>query len=196
MTGPAPHDVTRLLLDLEAGRPGAADALIPLVYDALRELAARAMSREGQGHTLQPTALVHEAFLRLMGPSSAEWQNRTHFYAVAARTMRRVLVDHARARGATKRSGGTQVALDEAFRPDPHLSPGEVIDLIAIEEAMVRLESLDARPARVVELRFFAGLDVAETADALGISPATVKRDWAFARAFLHRELDPGGAPA
>lgn len=193
MTAPEPHDVTQLLHDLETGKPGAAEALVPLVYDALRELAGRAMAREGAGHTLQPTALVHEAFLRLAGQRSTEWKNRTHFYAIAARIMRRVLVDHARSRGATKRRGGTQVILDEALTPDPHQSPERALDLIAIEDAMIQLESLEERSARVVELRFFAGLDVAETAEALGISPASVKRDWAFARAFLQRELASGG---
>lgn len=193
MTAPDSHDVTQLLRNLESGQPGAAEALIPLVYDALRELAGRAMAREGAGHTLQPTALVHEAFLRLANQRSADWQNRTHFYAIAARIMRRVLVDHARSRGAGKRHGGTQVLLAEAFTPDPRHTPERALDLIAIEDAMVALESLDPRAARVVELRFFAGLEVSETATALDISPASVKRDWAFARAFLERELSTWG---
>jgi RNA polymerase sigma factor (TIGR02999 family) len=195
MTLPEPTDITRLLHALESGDPGAADELAPLVYEQLHQLAVRALSHEQVGHTLQPTALVHEAFLLLAGQRSANWQDRTHFFAMAARLMRRILVDHARKRLATKRQGGVRVTLDDSLvSGDDDVERN--LDVIAVEEALTRLESLDERPARVVELRFFAGLNVEETAKALNISPASVVRDWAFAKAFLRRELAAGEAGA
>lgn len=192
MTDPESTDITSLLRALADGHPGAADQLVPLVYDRLHDLAVRALRRESDGHTLQPTALVHEAFLVLVNQRSAGWQNRTHFYSLAARIMRRVLIDQARKRLASKRGGGLRVTLDQAIHSED--DPAErIVNVIAIEAALTRLESLDERPARVAELRFFGGLDVGETAQALGISVATVKRDWTFARAFLKRELATAG---
>lgn len=194
-TRPDPSEITRLLHDLERGVPGAADQLAPLVYEQLHGLAVRALNRESDGHTLQPTALVHEAFLRLADQRAANWQDRTHFYAIAARMMRNILVDYARKRLTAKRDGGVRVVLDESLRSDGD-NLDKSLDVIAIEVAMTRLEALDERPARVVELRFYAGFSVDETAQALNISRASVARDWAFARAFLRRELATGEAGA
>ena len=158
----------------------------PLVYDELRRQARRQLRRERVGHTLQPTALVHEAFLRLAGQSQAQWQNRRQFFAVASRVMRRVLVDQARARAASKRGDGlTRVALDDAVATGA--SPD--VDVLALDQALDRLEQLDPRQARVVELRYFGGMSAAEAAEAVGLSLATVNRDWAMARAWLFREL-------
>ena len=186
-----PHEVTRLLQELDAGQADAAEQLAPLVYGELHVLAVHAMRREQDGHTLRPTALLHEAFLRLVGQQNAAWQSRSHFYGIAANAMRRILVDHARRRRAAKRDGGLRVTLDDSAAA---VAGGDAsaLDLIALDEALSRLGALDPRQARVVELRFFAGLEVEETARALGISPATVKRDWTFARAFLQRELAGG----
>ncbi|HNV74646.1 MAG TPA: sigma-70 family RNA polymerase sigma factor [Gemmatimonadaceae bacterium] len=184
---PAPKsDVTRLLLDLQRGRDGAADALVPLVYAELHDLAVHYMRGERTDHTLQPTALVHEAYMRLVDQRNASWQNRSHFFGIAAQAMRRILVDHARRKRATKREGGERVTLDESVAEAPQRS----VDLIALDDALVKLAALDPRQARVVELRYFGGLDIEQTAESLGISPATVKRDWTFARAFLQREMD------
>ena len=186
---PLPDDLTRLLLAWRDGEPGALDRLAPLVYDELRRQARRQLHGERAGHTLQPTALVHEAFLRLVEQRRAQWQNREQFFAVASRAMRRVLVDHARARMAAKRGDGqTLVALDEARAPSA--SPG--VDVLALDRALDRLAGLDPRQARVVELRYFGGLTAPETAAALDVSLATVNRDWAMARAWLFRELGGG----
>ena len=188
MTGaPLPPDeVTRLLVAWRDGQPGALDRLIPLVYDELRRQARWQLRRERFDHTLQPTALVHEAFLRLAGQSQAQWQNRRQFFAVASRVMRRVLVDQARARAASKRGDGlTRVALDDAVATGA--SPD--VDVLALDQALDRLEQLDPRQARVVELRYFGGMSAAEAAEAVGLSLATVNRDWAMARAWLFREL-------
>ncbi len=191
MTDNDAHRVTRLLQELDDGQPGAADRLAPLVYEELHVLAVHAMRRERDSHTLQPTALLHEAFFRLVGQQDAAWQNRSHFYGIAASAMRRILVDYARRRRAVKRDGGVRVTLqDHSAVNDAGTS--QALDVIALDDALKRLEALDPRQARVVELRFFAGLEVEETARALGISPATVKRDWTFARAFLRRELGTG----
>lgn len=186
------HDVTRLLREMGEGTPGAADRLAPLVYQELHRLAASAMRRESSGHTLQPTELVHEAFMRLAGQRSTDWKNRSQFYGIAAQAIRRILIDHARRRQAAKRDHGIRVTLDES------IGNGEEsqLELLALEDALTRLEELDPRQARVVELRYFAGLGVEEVAEALGISPATVKRDWTFARAFLIRALRGGSAGA
>jgi RNA polymerase sigma-70 factor, ECF subfamily len=180
------HDVTRLLLDLQQGRDGAADQLVPLVYGELHHLAVHYMRSERGDHTLQPTALVHEAYMRLVDQRHASWQNRSHFFGIAAQAMRRILVDHARRKQAGKREGGDRVTLDESVAEAPQRS----VDLIALDDALTKLAALDPRQARVVELRFFGGLDIEQTAESLGISPATVKRDWTFARAFLQREMD------
>jgi RNA polymerase sigma factor (TIGR02999 family) len=184
---PDTHEVTRLLQELRDGRDDAAERLAALVYDELHVLASRAMRGEKAGHTLQPTALVHDVFLRLVDARTVEWKSRAHFYGLAAQAMRRVLVDHARRRNALKRDGGVRVTLDDDVAESTDASS---IDLIALDDALAKLAALDARQARVVELRFFAGLDVEQTAEALGISPATVKRDWTFAKAFLHTELE------
>ena len=180
-------DVTALLISWSSGERSAADRLIPAVYDELHRQAARALRREGDEHTLQATALVHEAYLRLVDQRRVEWRNRAHFFGIAAEVMRRVLVDHARARLAAKRGGGMQrLTLDEAVEVS---SGGGDADVLALHDALERLALLDADQARLVELRYFGGLNIEETADTLGVSPATVKREWALARAWLRREL-------
>lgn len=186
-----PGDITSALAALHEGQPDAADRLATLVLDELHRLAERAMRREADGHTLQPTELVNEAFVRLVGNGHTTWQSRAHFFAIAAQTIRRLLVDHARRRRRGKRDFGTRVAFDETMAA----TEGTSLDLIALDDALRDLERLAPRQARVVELRFFAGLSVNETATVLTSSPATVKRDWTFARAFLLRALD-GGTPA
>ena len=162
------------------------DSLLPIVYQELRRLAASYLRRERPGQTLQPTALVHEAYLRLMKDKPGRWQNRAHFCAIAAHSMRQILIERARARGAQKRGGARQrVTLDEAL-----VAGGErSIDLVALDEALERLAAFDPEQARLVELRFFGGLTVEETADALKVSPETVMRDWQMAKAWLLREL-------
>jgi RNA polymerase sigma factor (TIGR02999 family) len=184
MTSPQASTVTRILAELGAGDASALDRLLPLVYDELRVIASSQLRREASGHTLDPTALVHEAFLRLVDQREG-FKNRGHFFGVAAQAMRRILVDYARRRRALKRDGGVRVTLTEGAGPDT----GAAEQVLAVDEALGRLEQMDPRLARVVELRFFAGLSVEETALALGISSATVKRDWAAARAWLQREL-------
>lgn len=184
MPSGASYDVTALLIDLQHRREGAMDELIPLVYSQLRTLAARYLRNERDGHTLQPTALVHEAFLKLVDQRTATWQNRAHFLGVAAQAMRRIVVDHARRRGAQKRGGGNLVTLDEQLAP-----AGRPLDLVRVDEALEELRRLDERQARVVELRYFGGLSIEETAEVIGISVATVKRDWVLAKAWLFRAL-------
>lgn len=180
-------DVTQLLTEWRGGDSSAGDKLLPLVYDELYRAAARAMSREAAGHTLQPTALVNEAYLRLVDQSRAAWQNRAQFYGVAAQVMRRVLVDHARARQSEKRGGGVHpITLDDLRDPAEEATP---LDVLALNDALEKLASFDPDQAKVVELRYFSGLNIDETAEALGISPATVKREWSVARAWLRREL-------
>jgi RNA polymerase sigma factor (TIGR02999 family) len=179
--------VTELLRAWGAGDAAASEALVPLVYAELRRQARRALRREGEGHTLQATALVHEAWLRLDGQHDARWESRTQFLAVAAQMMRRVLVDHARTRRARKRGGGaTQVSLGEAIQA---VAASDEVDVLALDEALGRLAVLDPRKARLVELRYFAGLSIPEAAAVLGISPATVGREWVVARMWLRREL-------
>lgn len=185
---PSPdQDITGLLEDVRLGVPGAADDLAARAYSELHRIAVNAMRRESEGHTLQPTELVDEAFIRLMGQQGTTWKNRSHFYAIAAQTIRRILIDHARHRRRIKRDHGLRITLDEAIQEEGAHS----LDLIALDDALQQLDHLAPRQARVVELRFFGGLEVEETAEALGISPATVKRDWTFARAFLLQSLDP-----
>jgi RNA polymerase sigma factor (TIGR02999 family) len=188
------HDVTRLLDDLSAGKQQAFDELLPLLYSELRRRAASQLRRERQNHTLQPTALVNEAFLKLVDQRSVRWQNRVHFLAVASQAMRRILLDHARTHRRVKRGGAApQVTLDEAMIAEESRS----IDLLALDEALERLSALDERQARVVELRFFGGLSVEEAAEVLSLSPATIKREWSMAKAWLHAELTaraPGAA--
>ena len=185
---PATPAVTELLHAWGAGDSGAGEALAPIVYAELRRQARRALRREGQGHTLQPTALVHEAWLRLDRQHGARWESRTQFLAVAAQMMRRVLVDHARTRHALKRGGAaTQVTLSEA---DAAVASADDVDVLALDEALARLAAIDPRKARLVELRFFAGMSIPEAAAALGVSLATVGREWAVARMWLRRELE------
>lgn len=187
MTTPSPQEVTQLLLAWSQGDQAALDQLIPLVHAELHRLAHRCMDRERAGHTLQTTALVNEAYLRLIDSSQVRWQNRAHFFAVAAQLMRRILVDFARARHNLKRGGAAQrVSLDEALLLPQESDP----DLIALDEALNALAALDPRQARAVELRFFGGLSVEETAEVLQVSPETVARDWRVAKAWLLRELD------
>jgi RNA polymerase sigma factor (TIGR02999 family) len=196
MTGTPTPDVTDLLLAWEEGNPGALDALLPVVYTELRKIAHARMRAEGPGcQTLETTALVHEAYLRLVGGRSVPWQNRTHFFAVCARLMRRILVDRARARHSAKRGGPA--------RPVPLFERRGAVaardeDLLALDEALDRLAAADRRMAEVVQLRYFGGLTVEETAHVLGTSRDTVMRDWKTARLWLARELggDEGGARA
>jgi RNA polymerase sigma factor (TIGR02999 family) len=184
-------DVTQILFDWEAGDTSALDRLIPLVSEELHQRAERLLRRERAGHTLQPTALVHEAYLRLVDQKRAGWQNRAHFFAVSARIMRRILVDHARRRRAAKRGdGAVKVPLDEAL--GAAVEPE--VDLLVLEDALERLAAAARRPCRVVELRYFGGLTLEETATVLEVSVATVKLDWQMARAWLYRELR-GPAP-
>lgn len=181
----AEDDVTTLLESARQGDTEAANQVAARVHEALHRIAVNALKREQAGHTLQPTELVDEAFVRLIGHKETTWENRSQFYAVAARTIRRILVDHARRRRSVKRDGGIQVTLDESISDER----GDRLNLIALDDALQQLDSLQPRQAKVVELRFFGGLDVDATAQALGISPATVKRDWTFARAFLLQSL-------
>jgi RNA polymerase sigma-70 factor (ECF subfamily) len=184
-------DVTALLSEMAAGNEAAADRLFPIVYGELKRLARSYMRRERSDHTLQTTALVHEAYLRLVGQESVKWQGRSHFFGIAARMMRRILTDHARRNLRLKRGGAKEnLPLDEALVFSPEYSE----ELLKLDEALDRLSQLDARQGRVVELRFFAGLSVEEAADFLRVSPKTVKRDWAVAKAWLHAELRGGNA--
>ena len=183
---PDPHEVTRLLLQWGDGRTEALDALMPLVYDELRSLARAYLRREGTGHTLQPTALVNEAYLRLVDQQRVQWQNRAHFFGIAAQIMRRLLVDHARASKAEKRGGGAmKVDLEHALAV---AAPEQQVDLEELDRALDRLAQFDDRQRRIVELRYFAGATHEETSEALGISVATVKREWTLARAWLKKE--------
>ena len=178
--------VTRTLEAVQKGDHASLDRLLALVYDELRELASGYLKRESGGHTLQPTALVHEVFLKLVDQTKVDWQGRTHFFAVSAQAMRRILVDHARRKGRTKRGGRRRrVELDERVI----LSPRRVDDIIAVDDALHRLVEVDPRQANVVELRFFGGLTVADVAEALGVSKRTVESEWKMARAWLRREL-------
>jgi RNA polymerase sigma factor (TIGR02999 family) len=162
------------------------DKLMPLVYDELRRQAARYLRREQPGHTLQTTALIHEAYVRLVDQHNVQWQNRAHFFGIAAQMMRRILVDHARTKKRAKRGGSDiRISLDDATVT----VKGQDLDVVALDEALTRLAKIDEQQSRVVELRFFSGLTVEETAEVMGISPATVKRDWSMAKAWLHREL-------
>lgn len=181
-----PDEITQLLLAWNHGDQRARDELTPLIYDELRRLARGLLRRERPGHSLQPTALVHEAFLRLIDQNQVNWQNRAHFFGAAARLMRQILINHAEARRAAKRGGETErVSLNDV----DHSAPGQEIDLIALDEALGRLERLDPQQGRIVEMRYFSGLTIDEIAEAIGVSPATVKRDWSMARAWLRREL-------
>ena len=188
---PSPAEVTGLLAEYRRGNRAALELLLPLVYRELRQIAARALRSERDGHTLQPTALVHEAFLRMVEQKDVRWQNRAHFLGCAAQIMRHVLVDAARARRAGKRGGGgARVTLTDALG----VAAPRGVDVEALDEALRALAALDARQAQVVELRDFGGLSIPETAEVLGVSPATVSADWAVARTWLRRELRGGGS--
>ena len=180
------NDVTALLAQLRQGSPDAADRLMPLIYNELRRMAAGYMQGERPGQTLQATALVHEAYMRLAGEQEGAWQNRAHFFAIAANTMRKVLVDHARRRLASKRGGGGQrVDLDEALV----ITENKLEDLIALDEALQRLSQIDHRQSRLIELRFFAGMSLEDAAEVMGLSTVTLKREWRSAKAWLNHEL-------
>jgi RNA polymerase sigma factor (TIGR02999 family) len=186
MATAGPNELTKLLLDWSDGDRTALEKLIPLVYDELRQLARRQLKRERQGHTLQTTALVNEVYLRLVDQRVVRWQNRAHFFAIAAQLMRRVLVDYARKRQYAKRGGGAQqVSLDETAL----ISQERAADFVALDDALKELTAVDARQSMIVELRFFGGLSVEETAEAVGISPATVKREWSAAKAWLYHRM-------
>lgn len=190
---PAPQDITMLLGKAAGGERGAFDALLPAVYEELHLLAERHLRRERPDHTLQTTALVHEAYLKMVDQREARWQNRAHFFAVAAMAMRRILVNHAKSARRIKRGGGRgRVPLDEAAV----VAPEADVDLVALDEALTRLAAFDERKSRIVELRFFGGMSVEETAEVLAIGPATVKRDWALAKAWLLREITKGDTGA
>jgi RNA polymerase sigma factor (TIGR02999 family) len=183
---PQPEEVTILLKAMTSGDENAPEKLLPIIYNDLRRLAGAYLSNERKDHTLQPTALVHEAYIRLVDWENVSWQNRAHFFAVAAQVMRRILVDHARGKKAEKRGGfGQLLSLDEAVS----FAEKKDVDLVALDDALNELEKSDARQAKIVELRFFGGLTIEETAEALRISPATVKNEWAFAKAWLRVEL-------
>jgi RNA polymerase sigma factor (TIGR02999 family) len=186
LQGESSNPVTELLVRWREGDREAMESLMPLVYSELRRLAHYYLQRERSDHTLQSTALVHEAYLRLTGQNPPQWQNRAHFFGIAAHVMRQILVEYARGHAAEKRGGGAcKLALDDALE-----LPGKVdVDLIALDGALERLTELDAQQSRIIELRFFAGLTIEDTSEVMGISPATVKRDWRSARAWLHREI-------
>lgn len=179
-------NVTQLLVGWGNGDKEALDQLVPIVYGELRKQAARYLRREKVGHTLQTTALIHEAYLRLIDQKNVHWQNRAHFFGIAAQLMRRILVDHARTKKRAKRGGSdVRVSLAEATL----VSKGQDLDVVALDQALTKLEQLDHQQGKIVELRFFSGLTVEETAEVLGISTGTVKRDWSMAKAWLHREI-------
>ncbi len=186
-----PGDVTQLLNALNDGDDDAADSLIRVVYDELKHVAASHMRAERAGHTLQPTALVHEAYIRLVDQKRVKWQGRSHFFGIAAQAMRRVLIDHARKRKALRRGGGNQITL-----LDQHaITVSDPINLMALDTALTKLAEGSERQARTVELRYFGGLTVKETAEVLDVSEITVKRDWRYAKAWLYREIEAGEDP-
>ena len=186
MATASPQDVTQLLIQLTDGNRAVLDELLPLIYTELRSLAANYLRREQPGHTLQPTALVHEAYLRLVNQTQVRWQNRAHFFGVAAQMMRRILVDHARSRHAAKRgSDAARLSLDENI----DVSVERAAELIALDEALAALAAIDEQKSRIVELRFFGGLSVEETAEVLGTSAPTVKRQWRMAKAWLYGQV-------
>ncbi len=189
MAGASPHEISRLLRAWGGGDESALDSLAPLVYDELHKLAHHYMRREEKCHILQTTAVIHEAFLRLIRSKSADWQDRTHFFGICARLMRQILVDFARGEKSRKRGGeAVRIALEGA----QGASVSQDVDLLALDEALTRLSRVDARKGTTVELRFFGGLSVEETAEVLKVSPETVTRDWRMARAWLLKELSDG----
>ena len=189
MTTRTPKEITQLLVDWRNGDKAAMEQLMPIVYDELRRLASSLFRRERVNHTLQPTALVNEAFLHLVGQSEVSWQNRAHFFCAAAQLMRHILVDHARAHNAAKRGGGE---LRVSLKEDMAATEQREVDLIALDAALDELGSLDPQQSRIVEMRFFGGLSVEETAEVLAVSPATIKREWSTAKAWLYRQMQRG----
>ncbi len=187
MTMPhASHEVTQLLIEWSNGDQAALDKLMPLVYDELRRIARGYLARQGTGHSLQPTVLINEAFIKLVGNPEKKWENRAHFFGVAAQAMRHILVDYARSKQYAKRGGGVHLTpLDEALA----VSAERVAELVALDDALKDLARVDPRKCKVVELRYFGGLSVEETAEVLKVSAITVMRDWSMAKAWLHREL-------
>jgi len=186
MTQPSTHEVTQLLIEWSNGDKAALDKLMPLIHEELRRLAHHYMSRERSGHTLQTTALVNEAYLRLVNRKGVHWQNRAHFFAIAAQSMRSILVDHARSLAYAKRGGGApKISLDEAMI----VSQERAAEVVALDEVLKELASFDPQQSRIVELRFFGGLTIEETAEVLELSPATIKREWSTAKAWLYHEL-------
>jgi RNA polymerase sigma factor (TIGR02999 family) len=187
-----PQGVTQLLISWRNGDTAARDQLIPLVYEELRRLATRFMGRERRDHTLETSALINEAYLRLADQSTVNWQNRAHFFAVAAQIMRNILIDHARSYQYEKRGGGAQkVSLDDAII----LTEERAAELVALDDALTSLAAVDPRKSKIIELRFFGGLNIEETAEVVGLSPTTVQREWRAAKAWLHRFID-GKDPA
>lgn len=188
MNSAIPPDVTQLLTAWTNGDQAARDQLMSVVYEELHRLARRYMRRESPGHTLQTSALVNEAFLRLVGQRNVHWQNRAHFFGIAAQMMRRILVDHARTRSSGKRAGGERaLSLDDGLI----VSEERSAEVVAVHEALEQLAKFDARKSQIVELRFFGGLTIDETAEVLGVSPGTVMADWTVAKAWLRREISP-----
>jgi RNA polymerase sigma factor (TIGR02999 family) len=181
-------DVTALLLEWSAGSEDARQTLVPILYRELRKLAARAMRAERRDHTLQPTALLHETWIKLVDQRRVQWRSRAHFFGVAAGLMRRILVDHARRRGAQRRQGDQKITL-----PEELAAPQAQVDMVALDDALQKLALVDEKQARIVELRFFGGLSLEETAEAVGVSRATVCREWDMAKAWLHSRLAATG---
>ena len=188
MAALSPREVSRLLVDWGNGDQAALDELIPLVHDELRRLAGRYMRRENQGHTLQTSALVNEAYMRLVDQKSVQWQNRAHFFGVAAQLMRRILVDHARSRSRVKRGGGVQMV----SLADQAVVSKEAADVIALDDALTNLAEMDPRKSQIVEMKFFGGLTTEEVAEVLKITTRTVEREWRKARAWLNRAITKG----
>ena len=187
MTQSSTHDVTELLIEWSNGDKAALDKLMPLIHEELRRLAHHYMSHERPGHTLQTTALVNEAYLRLVNRKGVHWQNRAHFFAIAATLMRSILVDHARSHAYAKRGGDARkITIDEAMI----VSQERAAEVVALDDVLKQLANFDPQQSRIVELRFFGGLTIDETAEVLGLSPATIKREWSTARAWLYRELN------
>lgn len=191
MTQPSTHEVTQLLIEWSNGDKAALDKLMPLIHEELLRLAHHYMSRERPGHTLQTTALVDEAYLRLVNRKDVHWQNRAHFFAIAAQLMRSILVDHARSHAYAKRGGGARkIALEDAMV----VSEERAAEVVALDDALKELASFDPQQSRIVELRFFGGATIVETAEVLALSPATIKREWSTAKAWLYRELSKESA--
>jgi RNA polymerase sigma factor (TIGR02999 family) len=181
-----PEEVTQMLIDWSNGDQTALDKLIPVVYTELRKLADKRLRRRRPDYTIQTTALVHEAYIHLIDCNNIDWKNRAHFFGVAAQLMRNVLVDYARKQASSKRGGGMyRLTLDDSLK----ISDEQDVDLMALDEALLKLEDFDPQKNRIIEMRYFAGLTIEETAEALGISATTVKREWSFAKAWLHREI-------